>query len=852
MNQIAEDHIHRDPLFLGTTGDQFMDGGGMSRRVVGRSLESAASLLVRARIRRGSAPVALGWQRQAARLTTELARAVMEVTPMPDYDSLLAQAEALQPLPPSLRDEIARLPSCFQAFDLRPTDVRELIARFSAKWPSRTRPLLVAGVRTSGSYLGPLCAASLESCGYERIELLTSRPDHQLFEHERTLAHKIADSGGLCLVVDDPPGSGRSVSHVTAKLRREGFDEHSLVLLLPLFGSAETLPPTLHEYPSIVLPNADWSIRQALTPTRVRAALGRLVGPDTVVTGVRPLPSRRGHVQRRHERAVLEVEFGDGKTTAVLAQGVGLGYYGAHAEAVSRALKEHLPRVYGVDDGCLLREWLPDEQRAGPDERGLLDAVARYVVDRQRALPAVRDATTSLVGQRPVWEAAAAVLARVFGRGATAARLLFVGSVTRRALRVRRPSVVDGSASMSNWFSEPGTPRRFVKVEFFERAFWNLGLTCYDAAFDIVGAAVSAPNRATADELRVRYERRAGARVDDERWLLYELAHLWSREREHADRTGDIERRYARAFQSYFARRFLADLGPPQAGGPLCAVDLDGVLETQALGFPAASAAGLTALRALIAHGFRPILVTGRSAGEAIERCAAYSCDGAVAEYGSIVHSRGATVSLLSVLDRGRLEQVREILATTDGVLIDPAYLHTVRAFRLGRDERRRGLDARTVARTFERMDDPDRIRAVTGAAQTDFVAADVDKGSGVRALHERLGSAADRLPLAFAVGDTAADLPMLRLAERAFAPSNADDAVRSDPHVHVLGAPYQTGLALAVGQLIGHRPGSCPRCRTPPLTKDARAILAIVSARERDSMTLARRFVWLGLSARR
>jgi len=46
---------------------------------------------------------------------------------------------------------------------------------------------------------------------------------------------------------------------------------------------------------------------------------------------------------------------------------------------------------------------------------------------------------------------------------------------------------------------------------------------------------------------------------------------------------------------------------PAPATGPLVAVDLDGVLECDPLGYPATSPSGALAVRALIAHGYRPV-----------------------------------------------------------------------------------------------------------------------------------------------------------------------------------------------------------------------------------------------------
>ena len=80
---------------------------------------------------------------------------------------------------------------------------------------------------------------------------------------------------------------------------------------------------------------------------------------------------------------------------------------------------------------------------------------------------------------------------------------------------------------------------------------------------------------------------------------------------------------------------------PVPTAGALCAIDIDGVLETSPLGFSSLTPTGAVTLRAVTLHGYRPILATGRSLDEVRERCAAYHLAGGVAEYGAVVYNHG-------------------------------------------------------------------------------------------------------------------------------------------------------------------------------------------------------------------
>lgn len=863
MNQIAEDYIHRDPLLLGAVGEHLLAEGGRARSIAGGWAEGVAALVQETRVHRRSSRASLEWQQSIGALVEALAGVVAEgvVPGRRDIAETIAAAEAVASsaasLPVALRAEVVRLPSCFHAFDLEPDDIRELVARFSRFRPARSRPLLVAGVRTSGNYMAPLCVAFLKEAGYRDVHVLTLRPGHQLFSRERAIVRALARDGGLALIIDDPPGSGRTVSKVAADLRQLSLPQSSIVLLLPLFGSPEHLPEALRRYPSVLLPSEDWAVRSKLTPAAVAGALTRLLAGNGRVHDVRrlPLPPRRW--QRAHDRALFRVELdhgGQARTASILAECVGAGYYGGHALAIARALRGHVPKIYGLDQGCLYREWLAEERRAvdsTPSEpQALVAAVTNYVVDRSRALQAAHDASRRLAGRRPVWEVVSRILSRPYGRAAPAARLLLVDALSRQLLEVARPSVVDGSTSLSSWFADGRKPNRYVKTGFTEHSFWNLGLYCYDPIFDLAGAAVSSGAPATAAELRRAYERLTREPVAEERWLLYKLAQLWGRERIRPGEEGELRRACARATQSYIARLFLDDL-EPSADGPLCAIDVDGVLETQTLGFPATTAAGARALRALIAHGYRPILVTGRSSNEVADRCLAYGLAGGVAEYGAVVLTFAPRQDHVLVPDADLfvLARLRAALSSLKDVGIDDAYRHSVRAFRTDRLGHRRALEPRDVTEALASTAGSDRLRVIRGSGQTDFALAHVDKGTGVQALAGRIAPEGTREgeELALAVGDTAADLSMLRRATLAFAPANASSRLRRDgARTRVLRAPYQAGLSLAVEQLIGHAPGTCPRCRPQPLTREADLLLSVISAQERGWLGLSRRFLRL------
>ncbi len=196
--------------------------------------------------------------------------------------------------------------------------------------------------------------------------------------------------------------------------------------------------------------------------------------------------------------------------------------------------------------------------------------------------------------------------------------------------------MIDGRTGLSEWFAD-GDRGTTVKCDWHQGATWNLGLGSCDPVFDLAGAAATSDDPAFLAALRAAWAAIDGRPVGDERWLLYQLAHLWGLPDTRREDRQELRRACSRALQEYFRGIYFADL-ESRPDGPVCGIDIDGVLESEVLGFPALTPASASGLRALIAHGYRPVLVTGRSIGEVVERCHAYGLAGGVAEYGSATY----------------------------------------------------------------------------------------------------------------------------------------------------------------------------------------------------------------------
>ena len=843
------------------------------------------------------------WHTRVSALVEALAEAVVAGSAKADLQRLQSESilADVATLPIALLQQVIKLPRCFHSFDQRPEDCRRLACQVAERWPERKQPVTVVGVRTSGAYLAPLVAAELRQIGYVDVRVLTFRPNHRLSSHQRWIVRKSRSRRALTLIVDDPPKSGMRLAETADYLQGRGIRREQLVLVLALLGPTNSLPRPICDFDTVLLPWDQWSVHDRFTEQSIAELLDRLIvkkqfpvdqGEEhTLIRSVETvdrihqanLPgdlSSRGHIA-----IVYRVTLAIGNAPAAVevlirAEWTGVGYYARHRELVARRLAPYLPVVYGVEKGVLVREWIVDSQNpaSSVDEA---DAMSTYVFARARALATPEDMSIRLSGRAAAWELAAHLIGQAFGRLWPVIRPL-AHSTARRLLQVNSPAVIDGRTGLTRWLFVPSGDGRVLaaKASFGAGSFTNMDSCCYDPIYDL---AMPAADRSVLDGevgseppfgtlLRDAFERQSQAPVGAERWLLYRLLRLDSQraaldklwpalaagtlsttERSavydewglaHLSRSIAFERRVlveramSRCIQEYFAEVYLRDLRPPEVG-PVCAIDIDGVLEGSWLSVPAIGPSGALAVRALLQHGWRPLLATGRSAAQLAERCHNYRLAGGVAEYGAVVYDSrlGSFDSSADSSEVNLMLQLAKTLRGMPDVFVEPGWRHVVRASR---------LDDRGLARPLRPEDVDVALRAVSAdgrigvvrARTTDFTVARLNKATGLVAWLARHESqvGGHESSLQFAVGDSLSDLPMLELAHSAFAPASADRtliraAERAEVHLRVARAPYGRGLFEAVTEVLRHRPGDCTQCAMEAMAPETALLLTALAA---------------------
>ena len=901
LHQIFEDYHHRE-AFVVKRAERVRSSAPV---VVGELARLASAVAVGAsEARRLTSGLRVGARSGEAlsRLVEQLARAAVDHLNTQALEDARRTWAGLRPAmdhcPEKLQTSVLRLPDPFYRFDQSVEDCRELVRRFAETRSERGRPILVLGIRTSGTYLAPLYRALLLDAGYRRVESLTVRPRQHWRRREVESLRALRANGGLVVVTDDPPATGSAVARVVADVERHGVPLEAVAVVLPLFGPESSLPESIRPFAPVVLPWRDWSIHAQLAPESVRHALSRmLVGEELVESGTRlrvaavqevervddtaareAAPGRR-HASSRY-RARLGAETGERFELPVVVTGLGPEYYCRRARALASVLGAFVEAPLGIEGGLLYEREVPAESRVRfPISEALEDKVVSYVAHRHEALAIEADPSVRTPEDQMVWRMAADALGAALGGPFRALVYPLTHLASRRLLSVPRPSLTDGNLTLSSWSVARGGPDGARKTDWLGR------LSCYDAAFDLASAAASADveelmlgtgkdrEALLGERLLEKYRRRTGEKIDPERWLLYELVENSQRlaylgrevsadhnevepadasRRETMRRLLATRRALAKEHQRYISEVFFSDVVPSK-DGPLCALDVDWVLETKWLDFPAIAPAGALALRALLRHGYRPVIVTARSLGEVRDRCRLYRLPGGAAELGSVLYNLESrqVLSQLQASERGELVRLREELEKLPNVFVEHAHEHSVRAVRLTTRGLVRGLEEDMIQAALDAADLEGRVRIFRGGGQTDFVTSRVHKGTGLRALADALGAhPEEERPVAFAMGDDWPDAPMFDLARARFAPANVSDELRKKlsawPDLTVTRDPYGSGVLQAVTAFLGHNPRSCEVCAPPSLSTRRKVLVTALGGLDGPRRTRARRVLAL------
>jgi hypothetical protein len=831
LDQVLSDHLHRGLVDLAPLRP-------------GRLLRAAAATqqALRRRSARAREGRLLRRQRELATLARSLAGQVLAGERLPGRTAVatVTRLRAAQ-WPARLARRRVELPECFRGADVYPADVAAMAGAASEAVGSRRAALLVVGLRPSGVYLAPLCAAALERLGHESVEMISLRPGVPLLPAEVRKARRVARAGGWAVVVDGLRDGREACRLAATALARLGIDESRTCRAAP---SGERRIDALLADERLT----EWLNRPAMLERL--AADGAAVVRGHRFGAVGEIPGVGGVAGRRpgaHALKLFEVELRRGaehQVELLLGRGVGLGFFGYHSWLVAACLGDHVPEALGIDEGVLLMRWEPGEGPPDPGQEGDLGEIARYVAARAKRLDL--GARRGPISPGPADRELARLVSRGLGRAAGPAGVRAADAIARH-VRPGRHAAVDGRMGPDEWAL---TSRGLLKLDFEEHGFAASGLCVTDPVHDLASASVAF--RLEPDEERQLADAYSQLSGDSEvvraRLLVQKLLAGWAELTAMPDLGLDLGTRAGRAayarelviretqltrtVNGYLASVHLDGVGTDGRGEPWV-VDLDHVVESDALGFESASPASVRALRALLVHGREVFVASGSSLGEVRERCRTFGLAGGVAEHGAVAwdERRGESSVLLGSEDSLALAALRDALLGETEVLVDPRYRHSLSLFRPAAVGRA-GADAETVQAVIDRHRLPG-LEVVQGARRTVVRAAGVRRGEAFERLQ---GGGASRRSL-HVVGARADDLGLLEMADRRHVVGGGLRMHRNELHLSFASRPGAMGLLQVVGGALHGWGGACGRCRPPKLDAANHALVQALALRDHSRL---------------
>jgi hydroxymethylpyrimidine pyrophosphatase-like HAD family hydrolase len=272
---------------------------------------------------------------------------------------------------------------------------------------------------------------------------------------------------------------------------------------------------------------------------------------------------------------------------------------------------------------------------------------------------------------------------------------------------------------------------------------------------------------------------------------------------------------------------------------PLLVMDVDGVLDKQALGFPSTTWAGIEAVSLLHSHDIAVVLNTARSIPELKQYCEHYGFLGGVAEYGAFAWEAAGNQEkiLVSQESLSELQVLAEELRKIPGVFLNEDYAFSIRAYTF-EGGTTRALPTLLVQNLISHLK-LNRLSFYQTYPDTAVVAKETDKGKGLLALLELAGQTG--LPT-LAIGDSEADLPMFAVAKSSFAPGHI--SCRSHAReigCHIDAKPFQPGLLNIVRHIIHPEKVGCEHCRSakPPASATQNLVVRVLQHADEGQMKL-------------
>ena len=529
-------------------------------------------------------------------------------------------------------------------------------------------------------------------------------------------------------------------------------------------------------------------------------------------------------VRLQHPGGRVEARF-------VLAKSVGWGWLSYRAFLLADRLANHVTVGLGLRNGILYTEFYPQDRNVGCDRESALTAIGSYVAARTRAAALAADPSVEIAAedQHMAYDELASMLSRAYGwkPAAVLKRPRLRRQLSRQTCPL--PMLTDGKMRPVEWILGPSGLR---KSDFEHHGMGKRELNMTDPAYDLADAILHWNLSASEEERLISlYREQSGDRDVASRLYLNKLL-AGQQARNHAidclrdvrlsGRHGDYNRQYLEAVKflivhsARLAGKSCRKPATPHWHAPLVVMDIDGVLDRQAFGFPSTTAAGIEAVSLFHSHGFCAAVDSARSIAEVKEYCVAYGLAGGVAEYGAYAWDAVGNREkvLVDAESLAQLQELRRFWSEVPGIFFNDDYRYSLRAYTF-RNGATVALPTPMVLGAMAKLG-LDKLTYHQTELDTAILAKGIDKGAGLLAL---LGFAGVGASDCCAIGDSEPDLAMFRAAGRAFAPSHI--SCRSEARAvgcKIASKPVQPGLLEIARKIVHPNGGQCDRCHVEPV----------------------------------
>lgn len=707
-------------------------------------------------------------------------------------------------LPDTLLQRRMKINEGFRCQDLTHFDVFSLVQKFITASNNHYSPVMIVGIRTAGAYFAPLAKAYLSSLGWPNVSWMTIRPREGLARGEKKALRRMMFRSSPVLVIDDYQNTGQTFLRTSKLLTTRRISPRRVTFLAPnhsyetgwtnivrkLTGSKvialeheELYKRKLMQAPSIeklalqYFSGEQWANVSVETTKETEAINSRLQAH--YAEGFQVRLKRLYEFRASNDHAKPEVR-------RVIAKSVGWGWLGYHAFIMSKRMHEFVPACIGLRNGLLLMDWI---DRASKEKKEIGAAVsvqtlASYIAARTNRLRLKEDPRRGNPDYGWGWLEILSIVRRAYGN--------YLGRIIDKKLLAElqrklqyTPAVTDGKILPHEWIENHDG---LFKVDFEHHNFGAPELDIVDPVYDVAGAVFEFQMpRSTEEEFLQAYKNYTGDNSARDRLLLYKLLYGIRVMRKSAEfarllrsEMGNKRSTYARTFLAGTMNRFAAGLHQRTYHGEwtkkLFFLDLDGVYDTEVLGFPHTTVSGIQAIACLRTDGWSIILNTGRSIQHVKLYCTAYTFQGGVGEYGSVFFDNVLKQEIPLIDDDGKeqLSRCREVIRTLSGVFIDPEYTYSVRAYRYN-DSRTSGLSVEE-ARNLLVKHNLHKLTFIARDADTYIIQKECSKKSGVQFVRKYLQNSAAAVA---AIGDSDEDIGMLEEAEHGYVPRNCSKGLQ-------------------------------------------------------------------------